>query len=172
MPRRQVDTESLEKIHTRRRHLAGIVLDRDMPARDERVGDPDTEHASDVIVARAGGAHLRIDARHRTVARRPIAGERQHGFERLGDARRGEAEIAVAPLLFHREQVRLPQFGEVRRRRLRRHPRGERQFERGQRAPVHQRSEHVRARNVAHEGSDFRDVDAGSCHIVAPSPSM
>jgi hypothetical protein len=70
----------------------------------------------------------------------------------------GEAIIAVAALLRHREQPRVDQLGQVAARGWRRDMRQRGEFAAGQRLPAHQCREHGGACGVADQRRDLHHV--------------
>ena len=64
----------------------------------------------------------------------------------------------MAPLALDRHQLAGEQAGEMAARRRRRDGALERKLGRGERAAVHQRSQHAGARRIADQGRDAREV--------------
>lgn len=75
----------------------------------------------------------------------------------------GKPEITVAPPSFVGEQPRVDQLCQMRARGLRGHMCHIGEFAGAQRAAVHQRRQHVRARRVANQRGDLGDVGS-VCH--------
>ena len=71
-----------------------------MAAGDQRVGDRDAEPSSQMVVAGAREAQRLVADRARLVARRHLdGGDRDDAFKHSRHQRRGDAVIAIAPLL-------------------------------------------------------------------------
>jgi hypothetical protein len=65
------------------------------------------------------------------VAWRRIGDDRHDALQHLGDARRGDAVIAMPPLLDAGDETAVGELAEMPARRLRRHARGVHEFARG-----------------------------------------
>ncbi len=102
-----------------------------------------------MIVADARMAQRRV---FRPGSHAHVAGARGKSLKALehgGDIGIAEAIIAVAALLLLRDQPAGLELGQMRTRGLRRDAGLVRQLARGQRAPGHQRRQHVGARGIA-----------------------
>ena len=80
--RGQIGAERREKPLARGRHLAAVVAQHHMAARDQRVGDRDAHAAGQMVVAGAGEAQRLVLGRARPVARRHLdRGDRLDAFQ-------------------------------------------------------------------------------------------
>ena len=161
--RADVDADALEQRDADVGDKTRVVRELEVTAGHERIGERHAELAREVVVTRARRAQCRV-ARpgHRHT---PVGLERgrdlHDAFQHLCDGRRREPVIAMAALLLHLHEIGGHHAREMRARRLRRDARGLRELRRGQRATVHQRMKHDRARRLAGERSDFRE--SGAC---------
>ena len=131
-----------------------------MATRHQRVVDADAELAGEVVVAGAGEAQFRADPRRQAAPAAFHIRQHHQPFKGLCDLRPGETIIAMAPLHGDRQQATLHQLGEMAARRLRRDARDPGELLRRQRAPVHQRVQHVGAGRIAHQMGDLGEIRA------------
>ncbi|HYB43890.1 MAG TPA: hypothetical protein VEL75_19070 [Candidatus Methylomirabilis sp.] len=121
---RALDSELGEKAGAGGRDLRRFVVEHDVPAGDERIGEIDAEPAGQVVVADPGRAERAGSRRQRAESRSPLEGDGDDPVDHLNHRRRGQPEIAPSSTADRREHARLGQFGEMGAGGLGRDPRG------------------------------------------------
>jgi len=145
----QIDAEAVQELDAGLGQRAGLAGEHHVPARLQRVGEPDAEPAGQVVVAGARGAQRLVDLRERARARRRARRHHHDAFEHASDQRARQPVVTVAALAHAFEQPGLGQLGEVAAGRLRRDAGGVGELLGGERAAVHQRAQDVGARRIA-----------------------
>ncbi len=138
----------------------------------ETVEHQNAQVASEVIVADARLPHRRIGGAGVDLDCSEVVGKTDEAFDHGGHVVIGKPEVPVAANVFHREQLGIDEFREMRARGLLGHVRGACQFGRRQRLACHQAGEDRGTGAIANEGSNGRNVRRvvhGSM-IVEPLP--
>jgi len=147
-----------------------VVLENDanMAALGEATGQGHAKPAGEMVVAGPRQTQRLVAHPCRPIARRPRDRDRHDLFEHARNLRATKPEITVAAASLVSEQPRLDQLCQMRARGLRGHMSDIGEFASAQRAAVHQRRQHVRARRVANQCGDLGDVGSVS-HVTQDS---
>src|SRR3954447_7079801 len=129
-----------------------------MAVHAQRVGEHHSKASRDMIVAHARLAHRVVDA-DRLEARRRDRSDLRDAFEHRGDVPAGKLEITVAALLGRHDQLRPRELAQVTARGLRRYVRRVGKLARGQRPPIEQRGEDIRAGRIADQCGDGGEIE-------------
>ena len=138
-------------------HLTAIGAQCDVAALGQRIGQRHAEPPGQVVVAGARRAQ-RLAAAPGGRPHRLRGGGRHHPLQHLADQRRSQTVIAMPTLLLSRQQAAIGELRQVPARGLRRYAGCLGELLGGQRAPVHQRRQHVGARGIAEQRSGRGDA--------------
>src|SRR6185437_11228995 len=169
--RREIDAEPVEEIDALLSDLAAIVAEHDMATSDQRIGQPDTEAAGEMVVAGARVAQRRVEPAGRPMARRAVDRNGHDSLDHAADRRRRQPVVAVPTLLLWHQQPRLGQLGEMAAGGLRRDAGGIGELAGGEGAPVHQGAQHIGTGRVADQRGDLGDLHAFA-HASDPSADL
>ena len=126
----------------------------------EAVEDEHTQFAGKVVVAHSGLSKRRLSRTRAKTHRAGSIGHTHEALEKLCDVAIVETKISVPSLVFHGDQSRFEQLGEVSADRLFGHPGDTRELGGGQCLARGERRQDFRPGVVAYQGRDADDVRA------------
>src|SRR2546427_6881302 len=120
----KLDPELGDKTGACCRDLSGCVVEHDVFAGDERIGELNAEAARKVVVANSGRTKRACFTGERAVSRSLLERDGDDPVDHVCHRGRGKPEIAMPPITDHRQQARLCQLPEMGAGGLRRDSRG------------------------------------------------
>src|SRR5262249_37084198 len=160
----KLDPEPGQETGAHRRELSGFVIEHDVFAADERIGEIDAEPAGKVVVANSGRTERTCLTGQRAVSRPFLERKGDEPVNQCNQGGRLKLNLVMRPTSNHGDKPRLCQLREMGARGLRRDARRRRKLAGGERAAIEKREHHRGSRRVSDQRRDLRDD--GACNHV------
>src|SRR4029453_5624664 len=165
----KLDPELDEETGPGCRDFSGVIVEHDVLAGDEGIGQINAEAARQVVIADSRRTQRAGLTGQRAISRSLPERDGDYSPDHLDHGRRGKPEMAMPPIADYREQACLGQLREMGARGLRRDARRQGQLTRGQGPAIEERRHHRRPRRFSDQRRDLGDHGTGD-HVRYLTP--